>query len=384
MEVSNKLASLYIEGNANVRKSAAMETSEFLRNELETVKKRLEKQEQRVVLYKQQHLGELPEQLDANISTVELLQKQMEIFSRDLEQARVRRNVLMQMGEMDAVLASLDFNSSESTGDAQIRDLRSQLAELRSRFSDKHPDVIRIRQKIARLEAEHLQNHPENTSAEDLDFSLSEPVSVSSSQVELAVVNTDIQRLTADLNKVRNDISIYQQRIENTAKREQEMISLTRNYDTTRELYTSLLKRFEEAKIANSLEEEQKAERFRLLESAVYPKAPAAPKRIRFFLIGLILSLGASAGGVLLWEILDTSFHRVEDLKAFTTVPVLVAVPQITTPADLLLSRRQQFLRAAALALLMLVLFGASYRIVAGNEQLSRIFVRPASGSKLG
>lgn len=388
MEVSNKLASFYIEGNLKVRKSQALETSEFLRNELEEVKHKLEEQERRVTQYKQQHLGELPEQLDANFSTLGLLQKQMEILSRELEQARERRNVLVQMGEMETALASLDFGTSEPAGDAQLGALQSQLAELRIRFSDKHPDVVRIQQQIAKLEEEQPQIQSENAFGGDLDFAseeldFSEPVAVSSNQLEVAAVDAEIQRLTADLNKVRSDIGIYQQRIENTAKREQELVSLTRNYDTTRDLYTSLLKRLDEAKMANSLEKEQKAERFRLLEPAAYPRVPAAPKRARFFLIGLVLSLGAAAGGVLLWEILDTSFHRVDDLKAFSTVPVLVTVPRITTAADMLLSRRQQFLRAVALALSVLVLFSASYRIVAGNEQLSRAFVRPASGSQL-
>ena len=389
MEVSNQLASFYIEENLKVRERQSLGTSEFLQNEVEAVKRKLEEQERQVMQYKQQHLGELPEQLNTNISTVGLLQQQMEILSRDLDQARERRNVLIQMGEMEAALASLDFGTSEPTGNAQIGSLESQLAELRVRFSDKHPDVVRIQQEIARREEEQLQIQPENAltegldfSSEGLDFSMPEP-SMASPNIEVAAVDAEIQRLTADLNKIRSDITTYQQRIESTAKREQDLVSLTRNYDTTRELYTSLLKRLDEAKMANSLEQGQKAERFGLLEPASYPTVPAAPKRTRFFLIGLVLSLGAAAGGVLLWEILDTSFQRVEDLKAFTTVPVLVTVPRITTAADVLLSRRRHLLRAAALTISLLVLFSASYRIVAGNEQLSRAFVRPASGSQL-
>ena len=388
MDVSNRLASLYVEKNQEVREKQTSETSEFLQDELEAVRQELEEQERQVTQYKQQHLGELPEQLNANMSTLGLLHKQMEIVSQDLERAKERRSVLVQMGEMEAALASLDFGTSEPTGDAQLGALRSHLAELRIRFSDKHPDVVRIQQQIDRLEAEQLQNQPEDAFSGDLDFAsegldFSEPVTISSNQIEMAAVDADIRRLIAERNKVRSDIAGYQQRIENTAKREQDLASLTRNYGRTKDQYNSLLKRLDEAKMANSLEKEQKAERFRLLEPAVYPRVPAAPKRARFLLIGLVLSLGAAAAGVLLWEFLDTSFHRVEDLKAFTTVPVLVTVPRITTAADMLLSRRQQFLRAVALAVSMLVLFSASYRIVAGNEQLSRTFVRPASGSQL-
>jgi polysaccharide chain length determinant protein (PEP-CTERM system associated) len=382
MEVANTLASFYIEENLKVRERQALGTTEFLHNELETVRKRLEEKERKVVQYKQLHLGELPEQLNANISTLGALQKQMEILSQELARARERRNVLVQMAEMDAALASLDFGSSESSGDTQIGSLRSQLAALKTRFSDKHPDVIRLKRHIATLEQQQQESQPESIASE-LDFSMPEPASMSSTQVEVAAVDAEIQRLTAELSKIRGDLVLYQQRIENTAKHEQELTSITRDYDTTRDLYTSLLKRLDEAKLADSLEQRQKAERFRLLEPATYPRQPEAPSRTRFLLIGLVLSLGAAAGGVLLWEILDTSFHRIEDLKTFAKAPVLISIPRIVTKADRSQSRRWQFLGATALAVSLLVLASVSYKMAEGNESITRMFVSPASGAQL-
>jgi len=148
-EVANTLASFYIEENVKVREQQALDTSEFLRSEVQKAKDRLEAQEQQVVEYKTRHMGELPEQLNANLSTLGVLQKQLEVVSDNLARARERRNVLVQMAEMETALASLGTESSKGeTGDARLGSLQSQLAELKIRFSDKHPDVIRIKRQL--------------------------------------------------------------------------------------------------------------------------------------------------------------------------------------------------------------------------------------------
>jgi uncharacterized protein involved in exopolysaccharide biosynthesis len=260
--------------------------------------------------------------------------------------------------------------------------LQSQLAALKTHLSDKHPDVIRLKELIA--EQEKQQKSQEESSLSDgLDLSLSAPVATSSSQIEIATVDAEIQRLAAELSKVRADMATYQQRIESAPRRQLEMQAITRDYDSTRTQYESLLKRLQEANLADSLEQRQKAERFRLLESAAFPTAPAAPKRKMLLLMGLMGGLGAAVGGVLLREILDPSFHRVDDLKAFVKVPVLVSIPRLMTEADQWRQRRRQYLGMVALAVSLIVLVGVSYWIASGNESLVRSFVRPSSGTQL-
>src|SRR5215813_1943720 len=388
MQVANTLASFYIEENLKVREAQALGTSEFLRAELEEVKKQLEAQEQQVVEYKTRHMGELPEQLNANLSTLSVLQKQLEIVSDNLTRARERRNVLMQMGEMDAALTSLGPSTSLGAGDARLGTLslgtlKRQLAELKLRFSDKHPDVIRLKQQISALEAEAKnQAQPEITQPTDTSLSLAVPKR-SSAQIEQATADAEIKGLNDDLVKVQRDISVYKQRIENTPQRDQELTSISRDYNATRELYVSLLKRLDEAKLSDSLEERQKAERFRLLEPAVYPKEPVGPKRAKFIVVGFVLGLGAAMAGVLLWEFLDSSFHRVEDLKTFTTVRILGTVPQIITKADSLQKGLRLCFGTVTLVVVLLALVGIAYRVSSGNDQLVRLLVKPTSGLSL-
>ena len=299
MQVTNTLASFYIEGNLKVREQQALGTSEFLRLELEEVKKRLEVQEQEVAEYKTKHMGELPEQLEANLSTLSVLKKELEILSDNLTRARERRNLLTQMAKMGAALTSLSPGTPQVISEeARLSNLKGQLVELKTRFSDKHPDVIRLKQQIAALEG-GAKSPAELAQPTDPDPSLEAP-NMSSAQIEQATVDTEIKNLNDALARVQHDVSVYKQRIENVPQREQEFTSLSRDYNATRELYASLLKRLDEAKLADSLEARQKAERFRLLEPAMYPNEPAGPNRVKFFFMGFALSLSAAIASVLL------------------------------------------------------------------------------------
>jgi hypothetical protein len=117
------------------------------------------------------------------------------------------------------------------------------------------------------------------------------------------------------------------------------------------------------------MEQRQKGEQFRILDPAVPSGIPAAPNRLRLFIVGLVLSLGLAGGALMVAEMLDTSFHSVKELREFSIVPVLVSIPRIVTDADR--HRQQRWFRAAAGTMLGLVLIaGASYFIGHGNEQL--------------
>jgi polysaccharide chain length determinant protein (PEP-CTERM system associated) len=375
-DIANTLAAFYIEGNVRVRAQQSQDTSEFLGSELQTVKERLERQERQVVEYKTLHMGELPEQMTANLATLTVLQKQMEVISESLANRRVRRDTLQQKEELATVHTGSGAISPPLPIEARLDILKSQLAELRTRFFDTHPDIIRLKQQIVLLEEER-KIRKENPQSGQVLSALS--LQDSTAHLEQNAVEGEIKNLTAGLEKVQQDIALYKQRIENTPKREQELTSLSRDYQSTRDLYTSMLKRLDEAKLADSLEQRQKAEHFRLLEPAVDPQEPAEPKRALLLLLGCGASVALAVAAMLLWEILDTSIHQLEDLKALTKTPILGSVPPIFTEDDRLQKRRRHVAGAVALAVALLTLASSFHWAAVGNERLVRIFTRPES-----
>src|SRR4029077_13758219 len=122
---------------------------------------------------------------------------------------------------------------------------------------------------------------------------------------------------------LRQTIAGYKQRVENVPKRQQEFQQVSRDYETTKERKTTLLKRYEEPQLAESLEQGQKVEQFRILDPALPPREPVAPNRIRMIALGFVLALGLALGAVVAAEKLDTAFHAIDELRAFVSVPTL-------------------------------------------------------------
>ncbi len=366
--VTNTLASFYVEENLKVRERQATGTAEFLKAQLEETKKRLEQQERRIQEFKIRYMGELPQQIETNHAALERLDAQLQ-RNGDLQSRAVeRRETLAKQ------LAEADVPSADAPA-ARLARLKQELLQLQMRFTDKYPDVTRVKNEIAALERQLTQPTPNGRADAD------PPASAEVRRLRQALSNAEaeIRSLRAEETSLRRAIAAYQTRIETAPKREQEFQELSRDYGATKELYYSLSKRYEDAQLAESMEQRQKGELFRILDPAIVPKDPAAPNRVRLMLIGLMLSLTMAVGITVLADRLDTSFHTADDLRAFTKVPVLARIPRIATGADSR-RRRWQFSLTAISAILGLALVvAASYYIAHGNEQLVRIVARSRS-----
>jgi len=118
------------------------------------------------------------------------------------------------------------------------------------------------------------------------------------------------------------------------------------------------------------MEQRQKGEQFRILDPAIPPSSPAAPKRLVLMLVAVAVSAALAAGVVVLSEQIDSSFHNPEQLRMFTTVPVLLSIHRVVTERDTERSRYRARVRLIATAVGLLVIVSMSYWLGRGNEQL--------------
>jgi polysaccharide chain length determinant protein (PEP-CTERM system associated) len=361
--VTNTLASFYIEENLKVRERQASGTAQFLRVQLQDTKKRLDELEGSVSEFKRRYLGELPQQMDANLATLERLQMQLRLNADGQTRARERRTFL-----------AAQFTESGSNGgtgtpesaSARLAKLRHELVELRARYTEQHPRVIHTEATIAAMTRELAGA---KAKGKELDAAeLASPSALRLREV-LTEAETDLKVLKAEEGRLQAAIVAYQQRVEKIPQREQEFKELSRDYETTREFYQSLLKRHDEAQIAESMEQRQKGEQFRVIEPAVPPEAPAA-NRLRLIVITILFSVGLGVTAAVLAEQIDASFHTAEELRGHTSLPLLVTIPRILTEADAHRNRTRFRLVATAAGLGLIALVGLSYLLAHGNEQL--------------
>ncbi len=386
--VTNTLASFYIEENLRVRERQATGTAEFLKVQLEETKRRLDDQEQRVSQFKRRYLGELPQQMETNLATLERLHTQLRLNADNQTRAVERRQALASQLAEAQTLPPLTYGipgapaGFAETPEARLARLKQELTALRAQFSEKYPDVVRTKAEIAQLERQVADARSNDAKAEEKpETPPAGPMTpyVLRLKEALSEVEGESKILKGEEKHLREAIATYQARVENVPRREQEFKEFARDYESTRELYQSLLKRFEEAQLAESMEQRQKGEQFRVLDPAVPNPDPAAPKRFRLLLTALMLSVGLAGGAVVLAEQLDSSFHTVDDLRGFSTVPVLVSIPRIITETDVRRRRwRTRLAVSAAMAGLVLIV-GVAYFVASGNEHLVSLLGRSGS-----
>lgn len=351
MQVTNKLAALFIEENVKVREQYAVNTTEFLDGEMQRIRAVLETQEKVIAVYKQQHMGELPEQQEANQRILDRLQLQLQSSREAIDNAQSRRNLLLRQISLqerdvtpDTPLVLEASNPIEQQLVQQIIQRRQTLQELQRVHTDKYPDISQLQQSLAELEGQLAAHRTGQPSAKQH----TQPGKTGSSALnkrleeEVVQIDLDITKLQRQQGNTQEQITTYEKKVANAARRAQDSIGLTRDYESTKRNYESLLARQMQAQISENLERRQKAEQFRILDPASLSTKPWKPKREIIFMMGVGLGFAVGGGGVFLAEYLDQAFRDPKDLAQFTALPVLATIPIFTTTTDRNKERRRQ------------------------------------------
>jgi len=401
VRVTNTLAWLFSEGNRHMRQQQAAGATEFFDNQLRELRDRLNAQEQKITAYKEAHLGELPEQREVNIRTLERLQQQLSIARETNRRAVERRqNISQSLNELDVAAAMGPAAAAPGGGPGEtaamrLATLRNELAALQTTYSDKYPDVIQTKEQIRQLEkrvaeddkkaaaagAKAGQSAAGSKQARDLRLAGQNPYVLSLMQ-QLDQANIEAKATNDEIGQLNRQAAIYERRLEQMPKREQELALITRDYETTREQFRSLLAKRGEANVAADLEQRRKGESFQVIEPASVPDRPTGPNRIRLILVGLALAVAAGGVSVLVAEQIDTSYRRAEEVRATAGVPVLSTIPRIVTEADRRSTRRHQRLVAAAVLGGLLLVVGTSFLVAHDNQSLVSVLTADPAAAK--
>lgn len=314
--VANALAALYVDEDVEGRRSQASAAAASLQGELDAMKTKLEAEEARIREFNQRHTGELPQQVDANLASLQRLNTELQLNSEKQIRAMERGDATAAHGP-DAASGSDEAGSDDP--DARLARLHRRLNVLRQSYSDDHPDVQAVLAQIAALERQQAAEGRDGAPAETPRRARA---GAPPAKGELQVLRDEEQRLRAS-------IADLERRVENAPQRQQEFAELSRDYATTKDLYGTLLKRRDEALLSAGTGPGQEAAQFRVLDQALAPQAPAAPNR-KVLLAMLVLSAcGAALLAMALREQIDTSFHSADSLRRFTRVPVLASIPHL-------------------------------------------------------
>jgi polysaccharide chain length determinant protein (PEP-CTERM system associated) len=342
MKVTERLASLFIEENRRDREVLADGTNQFLESQLEDARRRLAEHEKKVEDYRMRYAGELPTQVESNRQVIANTQLQVQAIVDSINRDRDRRIVLdRSVADVAAIEKESPVAAAAPTGDVpiatQIEAAQATLQGLEGRLTAQHPDVVRAKRQLRDLEAKAASLKARQTSAPSAPPSPAEIARqnrVKSLQSELEHLDREIATKETEERRLRGVMATYQARVEAAPTRESELIELTRDYTTLQQVYTTLLTKREDSKVAANLERRQAGEQFRILDPARLPERPFSPNRLRMILIGAVAGLAIGFGIAALLEYRDTSLRTDDDVVATVQLPVLAMIPKMRTTAE--------------------------------------------------
>ena len=367
-KITRRLADLFIQYDSETREEQVFGTGSFLEDEVDKVRIQMEEKDKELTALKKRYQYELPSQLDTNHRMLDRLQEQRRTNTEALDRAYDRRLRLQrQLSETPMVINQPTRPGSRRQAErqvsprvAELRQKESAYNDLSTRYTERHPDVRRAKAELDRLRAEIppeelLQAEEVSSSSLPEMVAIPNPVYQQAKEA-LDVTETDIRILEREKETIDNQIDTFQVRIANTPRREQELSVLQREYDSLASQHENLSEDLFEARKAVSLESKQKGERFRVIDLASLPLAPAKPNRLLILAAGALASLGIGAAAAVGRDLLDQRFLNYKEVETFFDMPILVEIPRITTDKDR--TRRTRTAWATAILFLAFVAGG--------------------------
>jgi len=409
-KVAGELTSLFLAENLKTRKEKANETYVFLTEEANKLTRHIAELEAKLAEFKEQHAASLPEMSNLNQSMMERVERELDMVESELRGLHERKfytesqlaqtNPLTMMRSatgqsildpasrlkaLESEYASISAKYSEQHPDVikikreieglkqqsgtvsdsvekakQLSKTRSELQSLQKKYSPDHPDVIRLKKVVAKLESE-LKAEKELPERRFVENEPDNPAYISL-QTQLKNIETDIESAENRKARLKKKVVEYEERISKAPQVEREYQVLMRDHRNATSRYQDIRSRQMEAEIGQELEKENKGESFQLIDPAQYPEKPSKPNRIAILFLSLVFSIACGAGLVVVSEMIDTTVRGVSGVTYMLTAAPLAVIPAIFTPRDYFRRKRlNRILVVSIVAGFVVVLLGIHF-----------------------
>lgn len=332
MNVISKISAMLIDEDLKDRTKAAEGTTEFLDNEVSRTRVQLDRKEEEISQFKSQHVGQLPQQIEANLRALDRLHDDLNLVSESIHRQSDRlvmvENALQKYLEFGVTIPALVNGPVQPNPSfARLNDLKNKLTQLESEFWDGYPEVALTKEEINQLEQKlRRQYGPDSAGSneqtkdpyyQDLKKQRSELGS------ELGLLKQRQQTLRAEKKN-------YDSRVETAPAIEQGLLTLMRDYENLKGSYQSLLDKRLHASVAENLEKRQKGAQLKILERPKFPRVPERPNQPRVLMLGLLMGCAMGVGLAVLLEQLNPQFRRPEDVESVFGPQLLAAIPDFS------------------------------------------------------
>jgi len=331
-KVTQQITDLFIEENVKQRDQDAEGTELFIKNQLAQAGQQLALQDQKIRDFKAAHLGELPEQENANLAMIGEYQSLAQQNSDAIDRANQQKVYLQSMLNVSNGNKPLPSAAPLTPLQKQLQAAENQLEIDRQKYTDAYPDVIRLRDQIATLERE-IKNQPPQAARAALAASSTNGNAAldmeKQLESQLRATEQEISAREVRQRQIESKISALQSKVQSLPAVQQEYESLSRNYKEMQDNYNSLLQKEQASAMAAQLELHNESERFQVLDPASFPTQPYSPNLRLVYTGGLLGGLLVGLGLAFLKEMRDPSIHNSDEAEMYLSAPLIATLPAI-------------------------------------------------------
>jgi len=352
-DMANNLTTLLITENISAKQAESTDSVEFIQKQLGIYKEKLEESEKALRTFKEENIGQLPGAEQTTLSNLERFTTDLTNTSLHIKELeRKKENLVAQLSKEEPMIVG--FTSTDSTSlTGRLSALQTELARLMTEYTDKYPDVIRVKREIEELKKQ-LNRQSQQKVADGSQTMTINPM-YQRLKEDLSRTDQEIASFKERERDLKGKIAIQRSKAHSVPRMEQELTRLTRDYTVNNTLYQTLLRRLEDAKISSSVEEKTKPTTFKIIDPAILPVQPSGPTPLKMILLGLFTGTIAGIFIVLTLDYLKNPIKSSEHIKSEYGITVLARIPRITTQQDIESARKQN---------ISIILLGVFYTIV--------------------
>ena len=322
-KLCTEVASMFMSENQRVKGEQAQTTTTFLTKELEDAKAKLDDRDAKLAAFKSRYIGELPDDQQANMSLLAALNTQLDAATQALGRAQQDKSFAESMLAQQSMNQSTDNPSMVK----QLTELQNELAAMRAKYTEDHPDVIRLKQNISDLKEKIAASGGQE--AAPTKAAVIETPETQQLRAQVHQYDATVKGKTAEQREIQRKINLYQGRMQVSPNVEEQYKLLTRDYQSAADFYNALLKKRGESAMVSNMNHEKESAEFRILDAANLPGSPSFPNPLFFTLGGLGAGLVLGLATMVLREGRDKTLRNEEDIEFFLQLPTLANIPSV-------------------------------------------------------
>ena len=358
--VVQSLLTIFVETSLGASREDTDSAQKFLENQLKEYEQKLTEAENRLKEFKQKNVGIMPSDGKSYFDRLQSAIAILEDANLSLREAENRRDELKRQleDEEPELLITEDGKVVASSYSDKVRNAEEDLEKMLLTMTDQHPDVVQLRNYIARLKKAEDKKLNEDGGAKNTEsdnFDKSNPV-YQQLKISLGEAEANVASLKTRKDEYERRVEELKKAVDIIPQIEAELKQLNRDYGVHKANYDKLLQRLESAKISQDAEESSDSANFKVIDPPHVPSKPSGPNRVLLMSVVLMLGLGAGLGLSLVMYLIKPTFDTRKSLAEFANLPVLGSVSMLWTPAQIQ-ERRMEIMMFGMAGLGMIFLY---------------------------